>query len=62
MWFVLKSLSYQLISTLLTHTISSSNSGEMKDQIGMAFLNVIDETISIVQAEEAVFAIASSSI
>jgi hypothetical protein len=62
MWFVLKSLSYQLISTLLTHTMSSSNSGEMKDQIGMAFSNVIDETISIVQAEEAVFAIDSSSI
>jgi hypothetical protein len=48
-----KSLSYQFISTLLTHIMSSSSSSEMKDQIAMAFLGVLDQTMSIPQAEEA---------
>jgi hypothetical protein len=48
-----KSLSYQFIFTLLTHIMSSSSSSEMKDQIAMAFLGVLDQTMSIPQAEEA---------
>jgi hypothetical protein len=41
--------------------MSSSNSSEMKDQIIMAFLDVIDEVMSILKAEEAVATTASSS-
>jgi hypothetical protein len=55
-WFELKSLSYQLIFTLLTHTISSSNSSKMEDQIAKAFLSIMDEAIYILQVEEAVVA------
>jgi hypothetical protein len=33
--------------------MSSSSSSEMKDQIAMAFLGVLDQTMSIPQAEEA---------
>jgi hypothetical protein len=31
----------------------SSNSSEMEDQIVMSFLGIIDEAMSVVQAEEA---------
>jgi hypothetical protein len=41
--------------------MSSSNSSEMDDQITMVFLGVMDEAISILQAEEAAVAAASSS-
>jgi hypothetical protein len=34
--------------------MSSSNSNEMKDQITMAFLGVMDEIMSILKAEEVV--------
>jgi hypothetical protein len=44
-----------------THTMSLSNSSEMEDQITMAFLDVMDEAMSIVQAEEATAATAFSS-
>jgi hypothetical protein len=33
--------------------MSSSNSSELEDQIAMAFSNVMDEAMSILQAEEA---------
>jgi hypothetical protein len=42
--------------------MSSSNSSEMDDQIAMAFSGVMDEAMSILQAEEATAAIDSSSI
>jgi hypothetical protein len=48
-------------SLLQTHTISSSNSSEIKDQITMAFQDVMEEVMNILQAEEAVVAAASSS-
>jgi hypothetical protein len=41
--------------------MSSSNSSEMDDQIVMIFLDVMDEVMSILQAEEAAAAAASSS-
>jgi cob(I)alamin adenosyltransferase len=41
--------------------MSSSNSSEMKDQIVITFLGVMDEVMSIVQAEEVVATAASSS-
>jgi hypothetical protein len=41
--------------------MSSSNSSEMEDQIAMAFLGIMDQAMSIVQAEEAAAAAASSS-
>ncbi len=41
--------------------MSSSNSSEMEDQITMAFLDIMDEAMSIVQAEEATAATAFSS-
>jgi hypothetical protein len=41
--------------------MSSSNSSEMKDQIIMVFLGVIDEVMSILKAEEAIATTASSS-
>jgi hypothetical protein len=40
--------------------MSSSNSSELDDQIVMTFLDVMDEAI-ILQGEEAVVAVASSS-
>jgi hypothetical protein len=41
--------------------MSSSNSSEMDDQIIMAFLDIMDEAMSIFEAEEVVAAAASSS-
>jgi hypothetical protein len=41
--------------------MSLSNSSEMEDQITMAFSSVMDEAMSIVQAEEAAAATAFSS-
>jgi hypothetical protein len=41
--------------------MSPSNSGEMEDQLAMAFQDVMEEAMSIVQAEEATAAVASSS-
>jgi hypothetical protein len=41
--------------------MSSSNSSEIEDQIAMAFLDVIDEAMRILQAKEAVAATASLS-
>jgi hypothetical protein len=60
-WFELKSLSYQLIFTFLTHTISSSNSSKMKNQMTRVFLGIMDEVMNILEAEEVVVAAASSS-
>jgi hypothetical protein len=39
----------------------SSNSSEMEDQIVMSFSGIIDEAMSVVQAEEATAATASLS-
>jgi hypothetical protein len=41
--------------------MSSSNSSEMEDQITMAFSDVMDEAMSILQAKEVAAATASSS-
>jgi hypothetical protein len=41
--------------------MSSSNSSETEDQIIMAFSGVMDEAMSIMQAEEVVVAATSSS-
>jgi hypothetical protein len=41
--------------------MSSSNSSEIEDQITKAFAGIIDEAMSIAQAEEAAAAAASSS-
>jgi hypothetical protein len=41
--------------------MSSSNSSEMEDQLTMVFQGVIKEAMSMLQAEEAVAAAASSS-
>jgi hypothetical protein len=41
--------------------MSLSNSNEMEDQIDMTFSGVMDEAMSIVQAEEATAITASSS-
>jgi hypothetical protein len=41
--------------------MSSSNSSEMEDQIAILFSGVIDKAMSILQAEEAAAATASSS-
>jgi hypothetical protein len=41
--------------------MSSSNSSEMDDQITMAFSDVMDEAMIILQAEEAIVATASLS-
>jgi hypothetical protein len=41
--------------------MSSSNSSEIEDQIVMAFLGVIDEAMSILEAEESAATAASSS-
>jgi hypothetical protein len=41
--------------------MSSSNSSEMKDLIVMAFSDVMDEAMSILQAEEATAVVASAS-
>jgi hypothetical protein len=43
------------------HTISSSNSNEIEDQIAMTFVGVMDEVMIIAQAEEVAIAFASSS-
>jgi hypothetical protein len=40
--------------------MSSSDSSEMEDQITMVFLVIMDEVMSILQAEEAATATASS--
>jgi hypothetical protein len=45
----------------LTHTISSPNSSEMDDQIIVAFFDVMDETMSILEMVEVTTAAASSS-
>jgi hypothetical protein len=47
--------------SLDTHTIFSSNSSEIEDQIVMTFSGVMDEAMSILQMEEAVAAATSSS-
>jgi hypothetical protein len=60
-WFELKSLSYQFIFTFLTHTISSLNSSKIEDQMTRVFLDVMDEVMNILEAEEAMVAAASSS-
>jgi hypothetical protein len=41
--------------------MSSSNSSEMEDQLTMAFQGVMEEAMSMLQAEEAMAAAASSS-
>jgi hypothetical protein len=41
--------------------MSSFNSSEIEDQIAMAFLGIMDEAMSILQAEDATTAAASSS-
>jgi hypothetical protein len=41
--------------------MSSSNSSEMEDQLTIAFQGIMEEAMSILQAEEAVAAAASSS-
>jgi hypothetical protein len=41
--------------------MSSSNSSEMEDQITIAFAGIMDEAMSIVQAEEVAATAASSS-
>jgi hypothetical protein len=41
--------------------MSSSNSSEMEDQLTMAFQGVMEEAMSMLQAEEVVAAVASSS-
>jgi hypothetical protein len=41
--------------------MSSSNSSEMKDQIDMVFLGIMDEVMGIFQIKEVVTAVASSS-
>jgi hypothetical protein len=49
------------ICTLVTHTMSSSNSSEIQDHTAMVFLGIMDEAMSIVQAKEAMATAASSS-
>jgi hypothetical protein len=41
--------------------MSSSNSNEMEDQLTMVFQSVMEESMSMLQAEEAATAAASSS-
>jgi hypothetical protein len=41
--------------------MSSSNSSEIEDQLTMAFQGVMEEVMSMLQAEEVVAAVASSS-
>jgi hypothetical protein len=41
--------------------MSSSNSSEIEDQIAMAFSDVMDEAMNILQVEEAATAATSSS-
>jgi hypothetical protein len=41
--------------------MSSSNSSEMEDQLTMAFQGVMEEALSMLQAEEVVAAVASST-
>jgi hypothetical protein len=60
-WFELISHLFHHIFTLFfTHTMSSSNSSKMEDQLTMVFQGVMEEVISMLQAEEVVTAAASS--
>jgi hypothetical protein len=60
-WFELISHLFHHIFTLFfTHIISSSNSSKMEDQLTMVFQGVMEEAMSMLQAEEVVAATASS--
>jgi hypothetical protein len=61
-WFKLNlNLFYHIFTIFFTHIISSSNSSKMKNQLTMMFQGVMEEVMSMLQAEEAVVAAASSS-
>jgi hypothetical protein len=61
-WFKLNlNLFYHIFTIFFTHIMSSSNSSEMKNQLTMMFQGVMEEVMSMLQAEEAVVAAASSS-
>jgi hypothetical protein len=63
LWLELISHPFHHIFTLFfTHTTSSSNSSEMENQLTMVFQGVMKEAMSMLQAEEVVTAVASSSI
>jgi hypothetical protein len=62
LWFELISHSFHHIFTLFfTHTMSSSNSSEIEDQLTIALQDIMEEAMSMLQAEEIAAAAASSS-
>jgi hypothetical protein len=62
LWFELISHSFHHIFTLFfMHTMSSSNSSEIEDQLTIALQGIMEEAMSMLQAEEVAAATASSS-
>jgi hypothetical protein len=62
LWFELISHPFHHIFTLFfMHTISSSNSNEIEDQLSIALQGIMEEAMSMLQAEEVVVAAAYSS-
>jgi hypothetical protein len=50
-----------MFTLFFTHTMTSSNSSEMENQLIMAFQGIMEEAMSMLQAEEVMAATASLS-